>query len=104
MFNHISLDAIDRERLLPVRSEREIEFFVKESEIVTGTPGRDFVVAGAERLSYRVEWHGAGLSVRRCDGNTAAAAQALFVQRQDLTNHTLGNAMRYGQLFTPHLH
>lgn len=103
MFNPISLDAADQRRLLPVRSEREIEFFVKESEILTGRPGRDFVIVGAERLSYRVEWHGAGLSVRRFDGN-APVAPTLFVQRQALMNHTLGNAMRYGQLFTPHLH
>jgi hypothetical protein len=101
MFNHVSLSGDDRARLLPVRSEVELEFLVKESEIVTGKPGRQFVVTGAERLTYHVEWHGAGLSVRRLQREES---KTLFVQRRDLPGHTLGSAMLYGQLFTPQVH
>jgi hypothetical protein len=103
MFNHISLSGDDRARLLPVRSEAEIEFLVKESEVMTGKPGREFVVTGADRLSYHVEWHGTGLSVRRLRGEEPQT-ETLFVQRRDLPGHTLGSAMLYGQLFTPQVH
>ena len=40
--------------LLAVTAPEDIEFLVKESEVLTGQPGRIFVIAGAERLSYRV--------------------------------------------------
>lgn len=41
--------------LLNVRAPEDIEFLVKESEVLTGKPGRTFVIAGADRLSYRVQ-------------------------------------------------
>jgi hypothetical protein len=103
MLNHVSFSGDDHLRLLPVRSEADIEFRVKESEIMTGKRGREFVVTGAERLSYHVEWLGAGLSVRRLQGDDPGT-ETLFVQRRDLLGHTLGNAMLYGQLFTPQVH
>src|SRR5689334_16001323 len=99
MLNHVSLSVEDRARLLPVRSEAEIEYLVKESEVMTGRRGREFVVTGAERLSYHVEWHAAGLSVRRLRRDQPEN-ETLFVQRRDLPGHTLGSAMLYGQLFT----
>ena len=38
------------EALLPVRALDDIEYLVKESEVVTGQAGRAFVIAGADRL------------------------------------------------------
>ena len=38
--------------LLPVRSLNDLDWFVKESEIITGNPGREFVVAGADRPTF----------------------------------------------------
>ena len=43
--------------MLAVRSTEDIEFLVKESEVLTGLPGRRFVIAGADRLTYRLLWH-----------------------------------------------
>jgi hypothetical protein len=95
----IAINAADAARLVPVHSERDIEDRVKESEVLTGQPGRQFVVAGAERLTYHVEWSVAGLNVRRLteDGQLSAAQ---FMRTRDIKDHTLGNALRCGQLFT----
>ncbi len=38
---------------LPVQALSDIEFLVKESEVLTGRAGRCFLVAGADRLTYR---------------------------------------------------
>ena len=40
--------------LLAVTAREDIEFLVKESELLTGQPGRIFVIAGADRLSQAV--------------------------------------------------
>ena len=55
------------EALLPVRALDDIEYLVKESEVVTGQAGRAFVIAGADRLIYRVHWHPLGFKVERLD-------------------------------------
>ena len=54
--NHLNLSirALPMQRLLPVRSLDEFEHLVKESEVLTGAPGRTFVVAGADRPAYQV--------------------------------------------------
>ena len=53
--------------LLTVQALEDIEFLVKESEVLTGLAGRTFVIAGADRLAYRVYWHPIGLKVERLD-------------------------------------
>jgi hypothetical protein len=45
-----------RVRLLSVQAPEDIEYLVKESEVLTGRSGRTFVIAGADRLVYRVHW------------------------------------------------
>ena len=39
-----------RVRLLSVQAPEDIEYLVKESEVLTGRSGRTFVIAGADRL------------------------------------------------------
>jgi hypothetical protein len=46
--------------LLAVRAPEDFEYLVNESEIVKGRPGRTFVVAGADCLAYRLQWHPLG--------------------------------------------
>ena len=89
--------------LMGVRSPEDIEFLVKESEILTGQPGRLFVIAGADRLPYRVRWHPTGVKVERLD----AQGQALSSQHLlpwEFPDHSLVHALRAGQLFTPWVH
>lgn len=86
--------------LLSVRAPENIEFLVKESEVLTGQPGRLFVIAGADRLRYRVLWHPMGFKVERLD----AHGQALNSQHLlpwEFPEHSLVHALRAGQLFTP---
>ena len=61
--------------LLAVTAPEEIEFLVKESEVLTGQPGRIFVIAGAERLSYRVRWQPPHMGPRRCSSNLKPPGQ-----------------------------
>lgn len=99
----IAINAADPSRLVPVHCERDIEALVKESEVLTGKPGRRFVVAGAERLSYQVELTALGLHTRRIDTDgTPMGAQ--LVRSSDVKDHTLGDALRCGQLFTFSVH
>jgi hypothetical protein len=58
--------------LLPVRAPEDLAYLVKESEIVTGRPGRAFVIAGADRPAYRLQWHPLGFQVERLDSRGRA--------------------------------
>ena len=71
--NHLNLSirALPMQRLLPVRSLDELEHLVKESEVLTGAPGRTFVVAGADRPAYQVHADVAGFQIARLDGAMA---------------------------------
>jgi hypothetical protein len=86
--------------LLTVQAPEDIEFLVKESEVLTGRAGRTFVIAGADWLAYRVHWHPIGLKVERLD----ADGQVLSTQRllpREFLGHSLMEALAAGQLFTP---
>ena len=92
--------ANQRPSLITVKSPEEIEFLVKESEVLTGQPGRMFVIAGADRLAYRVHWHLIGLKVERLDheGRIQSTQQLL---PPAFLRHSLSEALAAGQLFTP---
>ena len=97
----------DRPRLLTVQAPEDIEFLVKESEVLTGEPGRTFVIAGADRLCYRVHWHPrtypSGLKVERLD----ARGRVLSFQHLpvwEFVEHSLVEAQAVGQLFTVPVH
>jgi len=86
--------------LLAVHAPEDIEFLVKESEVLTGLAGRTFVIAGADCLAYRVHWHPIGLKVERLD----TAGQILSTRHlrpKEFLRHSLMEALAAGQLFTP---
>lgn len=85
--------------LVPVRTTEDIEFLVKESEIVTGRLGRKFVIASADRLVYLIQWHLDAYQVHRLDhqGNPICT---LTMLPDEFEAHILGEASRAGQLFT----
>ena len=86
--------------LLRVHTPQDIEFLVKESEVLTGIAGRLFVIAGADRLAYRVFWYPMGLKVERLDqGRVPVTAEQL--PPWELQDHHLVDALRARQLFTP---
>lgn len=86
--------------LLTVRALEDIEFLVKENEVLSGQAGRSFVIAGADRLSYRVHWHPLGMKVERLDD----AGRVMHIQHlpsHEFIGHSLVAALAAGQLFTP---
>ena len=92
--------AHDAPSLLTVQAPEDIEFLVKESEVLTGRAGRTFVIASADWLTYRVHWHPIGLKVERLD----AAGQILstrYLLPKEFIRHSLMEALAAGQLFTP---
>jgi hypothetical protein len=88
--------------LLPVRDPADLEFLVKESELLTGRPGRRFVIAGADRLIYRLTWHPLGFTVQRLDTDGRALHAEQLLQFEFL-DHSLLEALHAGQLYTPAL-
>ncbi|MDE2298470.1 MAG: hypothetical protein KGK18_09920 [Burkholderiales bacterium] len=87
-------------RLLAVQTPEDIEFLVKESEVLTGLAGRTFVIAGADWLTYRLHWQPLGLKVERLDSR----GQVLSTQHLllwEFLEHHLMEAQAAGQLFTP---
>jgi hypothetical protein len=85
--------------LVPVRTVDDLDWYVKESEIVTGAPGRDFVVAGADRPAFHVRIDHAGYEILRIDVSDVPQAPTLATARE-LIHHTVGNAMACGLLYT----
>ena len=86
--------------LLTVQAPEDIEFLVKESEVLTGRAGRTFVIAGADWLAYRVHWHPIGLKVERLDAEGRVLSTRHLLPRE-LLRHSLIEALAAGQLFTP---
>ena len=91
-------------RLLAVQTPEDIEFLVKESEVLTGRAGRTFVIAGADWLSYRVHWHPIGLKVERLNAEGRVLSGVHSTQHllpREFLGHSLIEALAAGQLFTP---
>jgi len=92
--------APDAPTLLTVQAPEDIEFLVKESEVLTGQAGRSFVIAGADWLIYRVHWHPIGLKVERLDAEGRVLSTQHLLPRA-FRRHSLIEALAAGQLFTP---
>ena len=88
--------------LRQVRTLADLQYLVKESEIVTGKPGRKFLVCGADLLAYRIAWLANGYQVQRLDAadNTLCT---MFMHPHEIGANGIGDALRGGQLFTRHL-
>ena len=86
--------------LLTVLASEDIEFLVKESEVLTGQAVRIFVIDSADRLTYRVQWHPMGFKVERLDERGQAMSSRHLLPAEFL-DHNVVQALRAGQLFTP---
>ncbi len=86
--------------LLTVQAPEDIEFLIKESEIITGRPGRTFAVAGANWQVFRLHWLQGVVKVDRLD----VSGQVLSTERvptKAFCEHRLIGALASGLLFTP---
>ena len=88
--------------LVQVCTSADIEYLVKESEVVTGNRGRKFVICGADRLAYRIAWCPHGYQVERLDESDKPTSTMYLLPAQ-FGAHGLGEAISRGQLFTPAL-
>src|ERR1700688_3576424 len=88
--------------LIQVSTPAEIEYLVKESEVVTRHPGRKFVIFGADRLVYQIASHSNGYHVERLDESDNPTSTMYLLPAQ-FSAHGLGEALSRGQLFTPAL-
>jgi hypothetical protein len=82
----------------PVGRIEDLEFLVKESEVLTGRSGRRFVIASADRLYYRVHWRSPVLVIERVD-QRGAVCDRQFLLPWEFEHHPLGQAMDSRQLF-----
>ncbi|MGQ0597163.1 hypothetical protein [Aquabacterium sp.] len=83
-----------------VRTLEEVEYLIKESEVITGQPGRTFVIASADQLRYRVEWHELYLKIERLNEHQDVVSTQFMTPLQFAT-HSLTEALKLGQLLTP---
>jgi hypothetical protein len=88
--------------LVQVCASADIEYLVKESEVVTGNRGRKFVICGADRVAYRIAWCPYGYQVERLDESDKPTSTMYLVPAQ-FGAHGLAEAICRGQLFTPAL-
>lgn len=85
--------------LVPVRDARDLEFLIKESEIVTGIAGRTFVLLGSRSQSYRIGLQPCGYLLEPLDGD-APAASPQYVSAAEWRAHPVSRALRAGLVFT----
>jgi hypothetical protein len=85
--------------LVPVHATEDIEFLVKESEVIAGRFGRKFVIASADRLVYLIQWHLDAYQVQLLD-HQGYPLCTLTMLPDEFEAHSLGEALRAGQLFT----
>ncbi|AEF88740.1 hypothetical protein DelCs14_1711 [Delftia sp. Cs1-4] len=85
--------------MVPVRDATDIDFLVKESEIVTGVAGRTFVVLGARNCAYRIELVPCGYLLDPLDDGGAGTG-AQLVTAADWPLHAVARALRAGLVFT----
>ena len=97
--NRITQQPTRPAAMLPVRALNDIEYLVKESEVLTGQAGRCFVIAGADRLPYRVHWHPLGFKVERLDMH-GDILDSRHLLPSSFEQHGLAQALACGQLFT----
>lgn len=85
--------------LLPVHDREHLNWLVKESEMLTGRRGREFLLVGDDRPVLHVRLDHTGYEVVADEGDSVSAPAS---RRPDpeLRDLTLDLAFLYGLLFT----
>lgn len=81
----------------------EIEFLVKESEVLTGCSGRLFVISGADLLTYRVHWHPSIIKVEHLNAD-GVVLDTQHLLPDEFATHSVVEALAAGQLYTAPVH
>jgi hypothetical protein len=86
-------------RLIQVNCLEDIEFLVKESEVITGKPGRHFIISGDGNVMYRIHCDPSGYQIQHLDA-AGNPTNTTHMKPESLAEHSLGKAVREGLLFT----
>jgi len=70
-------------RLRKVRALADLDYLLKESELLTGRRGREFEVGHGRKRAYRIAFNPRGYDVLLCDAR-GQAATTLLVEREQL--------------------
>jgi hypothetical protein len=101
--NRTDIRATELSKLLPVRSVTDLQWLVKESELVTGKPGRQFIVVGGDRPAYQVRLDASGFEVLRVDVDPLGTAPT-HSSKPEFQQHPVASAMACGRLYTARVH
>ena len=88
------------ERFVEVRALSELEYLVKESEIVTSTPGRMFHIRSKDR-SVLISLEFGGFVIRNVGQHDAS--RTIYLPRRLMLDALIGHALKSGMLFTRRL-
>lgn len=89
--------------LLAVRTLLQFARYLRESKAESGCARRMFVICGADRLRYQVQWSLGGCHIARLDAQ-GVVLHTSTVAMDDLLLHPLIDALHSGQLYTPPQH
>jgi hypothetical protein len=101
--NDTDIRSTELSRLLAVQSVSDLAWLVKESELLTGRPGRWFIVAGGDRPAYEVRLDASGFEVLRVDMDPLGTAPT-HSSKPDFPQHPVADAMACGRLYTAKVH
>jgi hypothetical protein len=83
--------------LIPVQDREQLQWLVKESEMLTGRPGREFFLLGENRPALNVLLDHSGYEIV---ANAQSSTPSAFPADPKLRELTLEFAFSYGLLFT----
>jgi hypothetical protein len=100
MLKEMSIALRSDQRFIEVRGLNDLEYLVKESEIVTNQMGRTFHIRSQDRpVHISLEYGGFVIrNVDRADEN-----RTIYLPRRLLMDALLGHALKSGLLFTRRL-
>ena len=94
----IAGQPIRYDNTIAVRSESDLAYLVKESEIITGLPGREFFAVLSDGIvRYRVNISSVGFEVSQVAKDSTG--ERLFLTSDTLPESAVGRAISDGRLF-----
>ena len=100
MFKEMSIALRSDHRFIEVRGLSDLEYLVKESEIVTNQVGRTFHIRSQDR-PVQISLEYGGFVIRNVDRTNEN--RTIYLPRRLLMDALLGHALRSGMLFTQRL-
>jgi len=100
MFKEMSIALRSDQRFIEVRGLSDLEYLVKESEIMTSTPGRMFHIRSQDR-PVLISLEFGGFVIRNVGPDDAS--RTFYLPRRLMLDALIGHALKSGMLFTRHL-